>query len=119
MTQTVTLELPSELVVRASEVATRTKRRVEDVLVEWLSRTGVDAVEGLSDADVLALCDSAMVEADQEQLSDLLARQREGELQAVEKQRLDELLQSYRKGLIFKARAWQAAVSRGLRPPLS
>jgi hypothetical protein len=118
MTQSVTLELPSDLVARAGEVAARTQRPVEDVLIEWLNRNGTETVENLSDADVLSLCDTQMPDREQQQLSELLARQREGEAPANEKQRLQELLQECRRGLIIKARVWQAAVARGLRPPL-
>jgi hypothetical protein len=118
MTQTVTLEVPAELVERARRVAERTQRRVEEVLVDWLGRTDEAAVEGLSDAEVLALCDSQLSEAAQEQLSGLLERQREGLLQEGEKRQLEDLLQDYRRGLVRKAQALKTAVSRGLRPPL-
>ena len=37
MTQTVTLEMPGDLVQRARAVAERTSRRFEDVLVGWIS----------------------------------------------------------------------------------
>jgi len=118
MTEIVTLELPAELTERARAVAERTQQRFEDVLVEWLSRAGAAAVEALSDEMVLALCDSQLPDAEQEALSDLLARQREGLLREGEQQQLEELLQTYRRGLIRKAQALQVAVARGLRPPL-
>jgi hypothetical protein len=120
MTQTVTLELPTAVVERARAVAERTRRPMEEVLVGWLSsRIGEEPVEDLPDDAVLALCDDQMPDAEQEQLSDLLARQREGHLQSGDNERLQGLLQGYRKGLILKARAWRTAVARGLRPPLS
>jgi hypothetical protein len=118
MTQTVTLELPAELVDRARCVAERTRRRFEDVLIEWMSRAESVSVEELSDEEVLALCDSQLPESDQEQLSELLGRQREGQLQPGDKQRLEQLLGAYRRGLLRKAQALQVAVSRGLRAPL-
>jgi hypothetical protein len=116
MTHTVTLEMPGDLVQRARAVADRTGRRFEDVLVSWISPD--DSPETLSDEEVLALCDAQMPEEEQEQLSELLGRQREGQLSPADRPRLDELMSHYRRGLVRKARALQVAVSRRLRPPL-
>jgi hypothetical protein len=117
MTQTVTLELPAELVERARAVAERSGRRLEDVLVEWL-RSSERSLDEPSDEEVLALCDSQLPEADQQELGDLLASQREGRLAPDQKGRLEDLLRAYRYGLVRKAQALQTAMSRGLRPPL-
>jgi hypothetical protein len=116
MTQTVTLEMPGNLVERARAVAERTGRRFEDVLVSWISPD--DSPESLSDEEVLALCDAQMPEDDQQELSELLRRQREGLLSQADRSRLDELMSDYRRGLVRKAKALQVAVSRGLRPPM-
>jgi hypothetical protein len=119
MSVRVTVELPEELAERARTEAARTRRRFEDVLVDWLDRAGGEPpVEELSDEAVLALCDSQMEARQQEELSDLLARNREGPLQGAERSRLDALLQVYRRGLVRKARALKTAVERGLRPQL-
>jgi hypothetical protein len=120
MNETVTLEIPEELARRARVLAAATHRRFEDALVDWLRRA-VDepAVETLSDGELLALCDATLEEADQETLSSLLAGHREGKLSEAEKAELDALMDSYRRGLVLKARAWKEAVDRGLRPPLS
>jgi hypothetical protein len=120
MSETVTLEIPEELARRARVLAAATHRRFEDALVDWLRRA-VDepAVETLSDGEILALCDATLEEADQETLSSLLAGHREGKLSEAEKAELDALMDSYRRGLVLKARAWKEAVDRGLRPPLS
>ena len=118
MSEIVTLELSDALVRSARSVAARTQRRVEDVLVEWLDRaaTGMP-VESLPDDQVLALCDLRMSETQQAELSELLARQREGMLDHDERARLAALMESYRRGMVRKARALQVAVARGLRPP--
>jgi hypothetical protein len=116
MTQTVTLEMPAELVQRARAVADRAGLRFEDVLVSWI--TPNDSPETLSDEEVLALCDSQMPEDEQEQLSDLLSLQREGQLTPADRSRLDELMGAYRRGMLRKAEALRVAVARGLRPPL-
>ncbi len=119
MSVRVTVELPEALAERARTEAALTRRRFEDVLVDWLDRVGGEpAVEQLPDDEVLALCDSQMEAGPQEEFSDLLARNREGQLRAQERRRLDELMRLYRRGLVRKARALKTAVERGLRPRL-
>jgi hypothetical protein len=75
-------------------------------------------LESLPDTELLAVCDGEM-DATQQELSDLLARAREGALAEAECLRLEELMGGYRAGLVRKAQALQLAVTRGLRPPLS
>jgi hypothetical protein len=60
-----------------------------------------------------------MSDAEQAELSELLARQREGALSDDERGRLDALMRSYRQGMVRKAQALKVAVERGLQPPLS
>jgi hypothetical protein len=116
MSERVTVELPEDLARRAREVATLTHRRVEEVLVEWIDRAGSErAVELLPDDELLALCDGQMDAAQQQDLGDLLDRNREGSLQGPERDRLEELMRVYRRALVRKAQALKTAVSRGLR----
>jgi hypothetical protein len=116
----VTVELPEELARRAQAVAAQTSRRLEDVLVEWIDRAVTEpAVESLPDDQVLRLCDAQLERNQQEELSDLLARNREGVLPNAERARLDELMGIYRRGLVRKAQALKTAVARGLKPPLN
>lgn len=120
MGEIVTLELPANLAMRARETATRTHRRIEDVVIDWIERIAAEPpVEALPDDQVLALCDMQMKAEQQEELGDLLARNREQALSSAEQARLDELLRIYRRGLVRKAQAIQVAVERGLRPPLN
>jgi hypothetical protein len=72
----------------------------------------------LPDDQILALCDCRMDAGQQEELSYLLARNREGGFQRAEAVRLDELMQIYRQPLVRKAQALKVAVARGLKPPL-
>jgi hypothetical protein len=119
MTEKVTVELPEELAQRARAVAAQTQQPFEDVLVEWMERAGTEpAVELLSDTQLLALCDRQMDAGPQEELSDLLDRNREGPLADAERRRLEELMRSYRRGLVRKAQALKVAVARGLKPRL-
>ncbi len=120
MAEIVTLELSEELALRAKDIATRTSRRLEDVLLEWIDHAAAEPPpELLSNSQILALCELQMEVEQQDELSDLLARNREGLLDETKRQRLDELMQVYRRGLVRKAQALQIAVGRGLRPPLS
>jgi predicted transcriptional regulator len=120
MSEVVTLELPDDLVKRARAVAARTNRPFNEVLVEWIDRAGAEpSIELLSDEQVLALCDSELEPAQQEQLSELLAKNREGQVSKAERQQLDELMSTYRRGLLRKAQALRVAVARGLKPRLS
>ena len=79
MSETVTLEIPDALAQNAYDIATQTHRRLEDVLVGWLARAATELpVEQLPDDQVLALRDMQMENSQQAELSELLARQREG-----------------------------------------
>jgi hypothetical protein len=119
MTEKVTVEVPEELAQRARAVAAQTQQPFENVLVEWMERAGTEpAVELLSDAELLVLCDCQMDSGPQEELSDLLDRNREGLLADTERRRLEELMRTYRRGLIRKAQALKEAVARGLKPRL-
>jgi len=68
---------------------------------------------------VLALSNAQMEPQTHEELSNLLARNREGQLDEAARRRLDELMQIYRSGWVRKAQALKVAVERGLRPPLN
>lgn len=120
MSVRVTLELPEELASRARSAAVQSRRRIEDVLVEWIDRAGSEpSVETLPDDELLALCDSQLETHQQQSLSDLLSRHRDGFLTPAEREQLDALMQTYRQGLVRKAQALKTAVARGLRPLLS
>lgn len=120
MREIVTLELPEHVVRSARAVAASTQRRVEDVLIDWIDQAAADVpVDVLSGEDVLALCDMQMAHDDQEELSRLLARNREGQLIDTNRTHLDALMQMYRQGLVRKAQAWKVAVARGLRAALT
>ncbi len=119
MSVRVTVELPDELARRARAAAVHAQRDFEELLVEWIDRAVTEpSVEMLPDEQVLALCDSQLDERQQEELSDLLAGSREGTLASAERSRLDDLLRTYRRGLVRKAQALQTAVQRGLKSPL-
>lgn len=119
MNELMTVELPEELARRARDLAAATNRRLEDAIVDWIGRA-VDEpdVASLPDGQVLTMCELTMADAEHEELSDLLEKQRERQIQTTERKRLDQLLDAYRRGLLMKARALKEAVARGLRPRL-
>jgi hypothetical protein len=120
MSEIVTLELPEHVVRSAQAVAARTHRRVEEVLVDWIDQAAPEVpIDCLSDEEILGLCDMQMADEDQNELSYLLARNREGQLDNTDHARLDALMQMYRRGIVRKAQAWKVAVARGLRTALT
>lgn len=120
MSEIVTLEIPDDLARRARALAAATHRRFEEAVVDWIGRAVEEpAVESLPDASLLALCEATLPVEEQEELSALLARHREGGLEDAERGQLDRLMGAYRAGLVLKARALREAVSRGLKPPLA
>jgi hypothetical protein len=119
MSETLTVEIPSELAQQARALAIAGNRRLEDAVVEWIGRMVADPpVESLRDGELLALCDATLDAARQEEVSTLLAEFREGTLATSQRARLEELMAGYRRGLVLKARALSEAVARGLRPRL-
>jgi hypothetical protein len=120
MGEKVTVELPEDVAKQVRAVAARTQRSFDEVLADCVRHAGADLdLILLPDGELLAVCDSQLAPAEQEELDDLLEQKREGELAAGDRDRLDELMRSYRAGLVRKAQALRVAVSRGLRPPLS
>jgi hypothetical protein len=119
VSEVITLELPAELAREARALAAATNRRFEDAVVEWIERAVSDPpVESLPDTELLAACDSQLPDPLQGELTELLAKNREGDLAPADRTRLDELLTVYRRGLVLKARAMKEAVARGLKPRL-
>ncbi len=118
MPQSVTFNLPDELVARFEIEAKKHSRPVQDVVVDWLERSEEMDLDTLSDAELLGVCDSLLEPDDQAELTDLLDRNREGQLDAEARPRLKALMTKYQQGLLRKARAWRIAVARGLRTNL-
>lgn len=120
MSTTLTVEIPDELARRARALAAASNRRVEDAIVEWIGKAVAEpAVESLLDPELLAVCDASLDPSEQEELSDLLAQLREQEIDGAGRVRLDELMATYRTGMVRKAMAIKEAVSRGIRPQVS
>jgi hypothetical protein len=128
MATQVTVTLPDDTYRRAEYLARLTGRDIADVLAETLHLSlqplGVQHAAGqpiaeLSDADVLAIADSAMDPAQEGRFSELLERQQAGPLIQEDRAALLALMQVYQEGLLRKAQALHETVRRGLRPPLA
>ena len=90
MSEVLTLQLPDELARQARAFADATNRPLEDVVLDWISQAVADpAVETLADDSLLALCDLTLEPAQQEELSELLERAQEGELETDDRDPLD------------------------------
>lgn len=120
MVRSVTISINEDIERSARAVAAQTGQQLEDVLAEWLGRYAADMpLDSLPDDRLLELSSAQMPEAQQRELGDLLAFNRDGALAEGEHARLEELMQVYRQGLKRKAEALQIAVRRGLRPRVS
>lgn len=119
MSQTVTLEVTEQVANHARRIAAMTQRRLEDVLLEWLDHSAAELpVQYLSNEQILKLTAEELSQPIQNELSDLLAKNREGLLQQHEQTRLDALMTLYRQGMVRKAESLRVAVERKLIPPL-
>ncbi|MBY0522969.1 MAG: hypothetical protein K2R98_06205 [Gemmataceae bacterium] len=115
MSQKVTLELPEDVAQRIRHVAAHSHRTFEDVVVESIERGAAEPpIESLPDADVLRLCDAEMTSVQQQELEQLQDGARAGRISPNERGQLDDLLRTYRRGLVRKAQALRVPVQRGL-----
>lgn len=119
MSEFFTIELPETTARLIHEIALRTGRNADAVLSDLIDQSVSEIpVSSLPDAEVLALANMTMSEPEQEEMADLLDDQREGNLDAPKRLRLDVLMQLYRRGMVRKSEALKIAVQRGLLPPL-
>jgi hypothetical protein len=127
MNTQIIVELPEKTYRRAERLAQLTSRGVADVLADTLElslpafddpQSLIPPVADLSDEDLLALTELQMEAQADSELSSLLYKQQAGELTAVERKELAQLMQVYQEGLLRKAQALAEAVKRGLIPHL-
>lgn len=115
MTKRVTLYLEDWIIARACKIAAQTGREMEDILAEWTAQYADNLpVEALSNQEVLNLCHYELPPIQRYELRQLLSQHRERTLSDADLPRLDELLLTYRRGLVRKTRALQVAAARGL-----
>jgi hypothetical protein len=126
----VTLTLPESLIEHAKWFGQATQRDVKSVLTDTLEMmwptlgdlpdtSPYPPVSTMSDTEVLALADSKMDAAQNQQLGELQAKGKVVGLAHAERYELLTLMQIYQLGQLRKSEALAEAVRRGLRTPLS
>jgi hypothetical protein len=125
MSDQITIALPPGVLRRAEFLALRAGQPLADYLGQTLQHAlepfgdlSEANPEAWSDKEALDYADSQMPEAEDRRLSELLQRQKTGNLQADEQGELTALMALYQRGLLRKSQGLREAVRRGLRPPV-
>jgi hypothetical protein len=128
MTIPVTLNLPDEIYQRAERFARLANRDLASILTDTVVSSlppfsdqidTLPSIEELSDRAILDLANSRLSEAQDLRLSELLGKQREGEMVGDEPQELEALMQIYNEGWLRKTAGLVEAVKRGLMEPMA
>ena len=123
----VTISLPEDVYHRAQRFSQLINRDLASVLADTVGSSlpplsePVEAllpIAEMSDQAVLDLAGSTLSAQQDQRLSELLAKQREGELVADEPQELAALMQLYNEGWLRKTAGLVEAVQRGLMSPM-
>ncbi len=117
----VTISLPEHIFANVANLASKTHRRVDEVIAEKVERDfSSDTSElerplaGCSDAEVLAVANMKMSEAENKRMSELLDKQREETITPLERNELDALFRVFQFGNLRKAQGIYEAVQRDL-----
>jgi len=115
----ITVDIPDEVEAAARNVAARQRRKVEDILQDWLNQyVSETPVEWQFDGRLIDLMSGKLSDKHQSELGDLLEINRERIMSPIERKRLDELMEIYGRNMVRKAQATKEAVKRGLISPL-
>lgn len=123
----VTISLPEDVYQRAQRFSRLINRDLASVLADTVGSSlpplsdqveTLPAISDLSDRAVLDLAESMLPAQQDQRLSELLEKQREGELVGDEPQELEALMQVYNEGWLRKTAGLVEAVERGLMSPL-
>jgi hypothetical protein len=121
MSGTVTLNLPDSVLQRAQLWAAHSEQPVADFLSETIELSlgplgaAPPPASQWPDEEVLEAVELRLSPEDDQRLSELLGRQREGCLSEPDAVELHRLMHVYQEGLLRKAIALREAVRRGLR----
>lgn len=124
----VTINLPDDIYHRAERFAHLANRDLSSILADTLTHSlppisvqsnTLTLISELSDPQVMALTHLEMEPTQDVRLSELLDKQQSGTLNPEEPQELENLMQTYREGLLRKATALAESVKRGLMEPLN
>jgi hypothetical protein len=123
----VTISLPEEVYQRAQRFSSLLNRDLASVLADTVGSSlpplsdqveTLPAIAELSDQAILDLAESRLSTQQDQRLSELLEKQREGELVDDDPQELEALMQVYNEGWLRKTAGLVEAVQRGLMSPL-
>ncbi len=115
----ITLNLPENIYRNVSTIAKKSKRKVNDLIVDVVEEKYSNQAEerpliNLSDDEVLALANLQIPEKQSARHSELLYKNQAGTLDAEEKQELDFFQQVYGAALARKTEGIYEAVERKL-----
>ena len=117
----VTINLPDRIFANLSSVADKSRRRIDEVIVEKIERDfAIDAgelekqISFCADEEIFELAELRMPPKQDERLSLLLQKQGERNLTAAEQKGLWELMKSNRLTTLKKAFALREMARRGL-----
>lgn len=117
----VSVNLPQQLYRNVSALAKAQKKSVPEIIKNAVQQVVTEEAEiatrpltGCSDAEVLALARMKMSAAEDQQMTELMDRQREDLITPLERNELDVLFRVYQVGNLRKAQGIAEAVRRGL-----
>jgi hypothetical protein len=117
----VTINLPDRIFANLSSVADKSRRRIDEVIVEKIERDfAIDAgelekqISFCSDEEIFELAELKMQLEQDERLSFLLEKQGERDLTTAEQKQLRELMESNRLTTLKKAFALREMARRSL-----
>lgn len=117
----ISVKLPNNLYENVSALAQAKKKSVGEIIKNAVRKAVSEAAETVespladcSDEEVLALARLKMSDAENQQMSALLNKQREEIITPLERNELEALLRVYQAGNLRKAQGIAEAVQRGL-----
>jgi hypothetical protein len=114
----ITISLPDKIFANVANFASKTHRRIDEIIVEKIERDFSPETErpllNCTNDEVLALANMKMSEAENNRLSELFDNQREEAISPLERNELDALMRVYEVGNLRKAQGIIEAVQRGL-----
>jgi metal-responsive CopG/Arc/MetJ family transcriptional regulator len=117
----ISIKLPNNLYENVSHLARSKKKSVGEIIKNAVKKALAEenqvsesSVAGCSDAEVMALANMKMSEAENIRLSELFDKQREEVISPLERNELDALMRVYEVGNLRKAQGIVEAVHRGL-----
>jgi hypothetical protein len=114
----ITISLSDKIFANVANFASKTHRRVDEIIVEKIERDFSPETErpllNCTNDEVLALANIKMSEAENNRLSELFDNQREEVISPLERNELDALMRVYEVGNLRKAQGIVEAVQRGL-----